>query len=211
MGYMNRRHRPIRHSVIGLQTLSNTVVDIVFAMALIMSQLSWAAPVTIGGPFMLTAPDGTTVTDQTYRGKWLLVYFGYTLCPNTCPTTLLEIAAALEKLGADAAKVQPIFITVDPERDTVDVLAKYTQSFGPRIVGLTGTPEQIAAVAQEYGAYYVAHKSGDGANDYTMDHSTYLYVMDPRGQFVQALDADTPADRIADDLHRLVKPEARPH
>ena len=103
MGYMNHRHGLIRQSVLGLQTLSN----IVFAMALIMSQLSWAAtsPVTIGGPFTLIAPDGTTVTDQTFRGKWLLVYFGYTFCPNTCPMTLNEIATALEKLGADAAKI----------------------------------------------------------------------------------------------------------
>jgi protein SCO1/2 len=100
MAYMNHRHGLIRQSVLGLQTLSN----IVFAMALIMSQPSWAAtsPVTIGGPFTLIAPDGTTVTDQTFRGKWLLVYFGYTFCPNICPMTLNEIATALEKLGADA-------------------------------------------------------------------------------------------------------------
>ena len=165
----------------------------------------------IGGPFTLTSSDGSTVTEQTYRGKWLLVYFGYTFCPNTCPTTLLEITAALERLGPDAAKLQPIFITVDPKRDTPDVMAKYTQSFDSRIVGLSGTPEQIAAVAQEYGVYYVAHKSGDSANDYTMDHSTYLYVMDPQGQFMQAFDADTSANRIADDLPRLVRQEDTAH
>src|SRR5271166_2274014 len=126
---MNSRHGLIRHTV-GLQTLSSVVV----AMGLIMSQLSWAAtsPVTVGGPFTLTAPDGTTVTDQTYRGKWLLVYFGYTFCPDTCPTTLNEIASALEKLGADAVKVKPLFITVDPQRDTREVLEQYTQSFDPR-------------------------------------------------------------------------------
>ena len=103
---------------------------------------------TIGGPFTLSTPDGTTVTDQTYRGKWLLVYFGYTFCPNSCPTTLLEVATALEKLGLDAAQVQPLFITVDPQRDTPKVMQQYTQSFDPRIVGLTGTPQQIAAAAQ---------------------------------------------------------------
>jgi hypothetical protein len=91
--------------------------------------------VTIGGPFTLSAPDGTTVTDQTYRGKWLLVYFGYTFCPNSCPTMLLEIATALKKLGPDAAKVQPLFITVDPQRDTPEVMQQFTQSFDPRIVG----------------------------------------------------------------------------
>src|SRR6267142_4022552 len=172
-GYMNHRHGLIRQSVLGLQTLSN----IVFAMALIMSQPSWAAtsPVTIGGPFTLIAPDGTTVTDQTFRGKWLLVYFGYTFCPNTCPMTLNEIATALEKLGADAATLKPLFITVDPQRDTREVLEQYTRSFDPRIVGLTGSPQQIDAVAKEYGAYWAAHKTGPGAEDYVMDHSSYLY------------------------------------
>ncbi len=204
MGYMNRRHGLIRHSVIGLQTLSNTVVNIVFAMALIMSQLSWAAPVTIGGPFMLTAPDGTTVTDQTYRGKWLLVYFGYTFCPDTCPMTLNEIASALEKLGADAAKLKPLFITVDPQRDTREVLEQYTQSFDPRIVGLTGSPQQIDAVTREYGAYSAHHKTGPGPEDYVMDHSTYLYVMDPGGKFVRAFEADASGDRIADALRKLL-------
>jgi len=204
MGYMNRRHRPIRHSVIGLQTLSNTVVNIVFAMALIMSQLSWAAPVTIGGPFVLTAPDGTTVTDQTYRGKWLLVYFGYTFCPDTCPMTLHEIATALEKLGANAAKLKPLFVTIDPQRDTREVLERYTQSFDPRIVGLTGSPQQIDAVTREYGAYSARHKTGPGPEDYVMDHSTYLYVMDPGGKFVRAFEADASGDRIADALRKLL-------
>jgi protein SCO1 len=204
-GDMDRRHGLIRHTVFGLQTLST----IVFAMALIMSQLSWAATslVTIGGPFTLTAPDGTTVTDQTYRGKWLLVYFGYTFCPDSCPTTLNEIASALEKLGADAVKLKPLFITIDPQRDTREVLEQYTQSFDPRIVGLTGSPQQIDAVTQGYGAYAARHKTGPGSEDYVMDHSTYLYVMDPGGKFVRAFDADTSGDRIADALRKLM---ARP-
>jgi len=161
---MNRRHELNQLSAIGCSFCAAVLV-----IALAISQPAagtTTSSVTIGGPFSLTASDGTTVTDQTYRGKWLLVYFGYTFCPNSCPTTLMEIAAALERLGPNAAKVQPIFITVDPRRDTPDVLAKYTQSFDPRIVGLTGTPAQIAAVAHEYGAYYVAHKTDEGANDY---------------------------------------------
>jgi protein SCO1/2 len=206
-GYMNHRHGLIRHSVLGLQTLTN----IVFAMALILSQPSWAATssVTIGGPFTLTAPDGTTVTDQTYRGKWLLVYFGYTFCPNTCPMTLNEIATVLEKLGADAAKLKPLFITVDPQRDTREVLEQYTQSFDPRIVGLTGNPQQIDAVTQEYGAYSARHKTGPGPEDYVIDHSTYLYVMDPGGKFVRAFDADTPGNRIADALREFLSQPSR--
>jgi protein SCO1/2 len=201
-GYMNHRH-----GLIGLQTLTN----IVFAMALILSQPSWAATssVTIGGRFTLTATDGTTVTDQTYRGKWLLVYFGYTFCPNTCPMTLNEIATALEKLGTDAAKMQPLFITVDPQRDTRKVLEQYTQSFDPRIVGLTGSPQQIDAVTQGYGAYAVRHKTGPGPEDYVLDHSTYLYVMDPGGKFIRAFDADTSGDRIADALRELLAHPSR--
>jgi protein SCO1 len=206
---MNRCHELTRLSALG-RSLCGAVLAAMLVTSLPASRAATSS-VTIGGPFSLTAPDGTTVTDQTYRGKWLLVYFGYTFCPNTCPTTLLEIAAALKRLGPDAAKVQPIFITVDPKRDTPDVLAKYLQSFDPRIVGLTGTPAQIAAVAKEYGVYYVPHQSGEGANDYLIDHSTYLYVMDPQGQFVQAFDADTPADRVADDLLHLMKPQERPH
>ncbi|QHO75501.1 SCO family protein [Bradyrhizobium sp. CCBAU 051011] len=174
---------------------------IAVATALVLSQpLVRAAnsPVMIGGPFTLTSPDGATVTEQTYRGKWLLVYFGFTSCPDSCPTAFLEISAALEKLGPDADKLQPLFITVDPQRDTPTVMGNYTQSFDLRIVGLTGTPQQIAAVAQEYGVYYEPRKSGPGAEDYVMDHSTYLYLMDTEGEFVRGLDADTPGERIAE-------------
>jgi protein SCO1 len=193
---MNRWCEFIRHLVLGLHRLCG----VAFAVALMASAPpACAAPsaTTVGGPFTLVASDGTTVSDQTFRGKWLLVYFGYTFCPSTCPTTLLEIAAALEKLGSDATKVQPLFITVDPQRDTRDVMAKYTQSFDARIVGLTGSPQQIAAVAQEYGAYYARHKTGPGAEDYVVDHSTYVYLMNPRGEFVRGFDADTPGALIA--------------
>jgi protein SCO1 len=156
------------------------------------------SPVTIGGPFTLTSPDGIPVTEQTYRGKWLLVFFGFTSCPDTCPTALLEVAAALTRLGTAADKLQPLFITVDPQRDTPAVMGNYTQSFDPRIVGLTGSPQQIAAVAQDYGVYYAPRKNGPGADDYVMDHSTYLYLMDAEGKFVRGFDADTPGERIAE-------------
>ena len=120
------------------------------------------------------------------------------LVPIVCPTALLEIAAALERLGPDADKLQPLFITVDPQRDTPAVMGNYTQSFDSRIVGLTGTPQQIAAVAQDYGVYYAPRKNGPGADDYVMDHSTYLYLMDAEGKFVRGFDADTPGERIAE-------------
>ena len=199
------RRRLIRLSALGLLILHS----IVFASGLVATEPpAWAAAssVTIGGPFTLSALDGKTVTDQTYRGKWLLVYFGYTFCPSSCPATLLEIATALRELGPDAAKVQALFITVDPQRDTPKVMQQYTQSFDPRIIGLIGTPQQLAAVAQEYGAYYVPHRTGPGADDYVVDHSTYVYVMDPEGKFVRAFNSGTSGDRIADALHKLLAP-----
>jgi protein SCO1/2 len=179
-----------------------------FVLAMMLLVVEPALPantqVTIGGPFTLTAPDGTTVTDETYRGKWLLVFFGYTYCPDTCPTTLSQIAVALEQLGPDAAHVQPIFITVDPERDTPEVMGQYAAAFDARIVGLTGSPQQIAAVSEEYGAYGEQRQTGAGAGDYLVDHSTYIYIMDPEGQFVRGLDADTPSSDIANILRAVM-------
>ena len=107
---------------------------------------------TVGGPFTLIDGDGKRVTDQTYRGEYLLVYFGYTFCPDVCPATLNNVADALDKMGAKAARVRPLFITVDPKRDTPAVVKQYAAAFGPRFVGLTGSGEQIAAVAKEIDA-----------------------------------------------------------
>src|SRR5271155_1078362 len=177
-----------------------------FVIALMLGQPSARATpaVTVGGPFSLTAPDGATVTDQTYRGKWLLVYFGYTSCPDSCPTALFEIATALKKLGPDAATLQPIFITIDPQRDTPEVMGEYSQSFDPRIVGLTGTPQQIDAVTQAYGAYFMQRQTGPGARDYLMDHSIYIYLMNPHGEFARAFDTHWSGDRIADAMRELI-------
>src|ERR1700751_1460343 len=183
------------------------LVGVLVAFAFFMDQplaRATASAVTVGGPFTLSTLGGRIVTDQTYRGKWVLVYFGYTFCPSSCPTTLLEVSMALKKLGPDAAQVRPLFISVDPERDTPKVMQQYIESFDPRIVGLTGTPQQIAAAAQEYGAYYVRHSTGAGPDDYVVDHSTYLYLMDPLGKFVRAFDWDTSGDRIADALRALI-------
>jgi protein SCO1/2 len=185
----------------------STISGLVVTTALIIGgpgAYANAARVTVGGPFTLTAPDGTGVTDATYRGKWLLVFFGYTSCPDLCPTTLMEIARALEALGPSAARLQPIFITVDPQRDTPEVMGKYASAFDSRIVGLTGSPPQIAAVAREYGAYSASRKTGAGVDDYVVDHSTYIYIMDPQGKFVRGLAFDTPSDRIAETLRQLM-------
>ncbi|WP_287247505.1 SCO family protein [Mesorhizobium sp.] len=200
---MKRRHGLLSPWAYGPHTL----FCIMFAAALSICQPLARAdtPVTVGGSFTLTAPDGTTVTDETYRGKWLLVFFGYTSCPDICPTTLSSIAAAIEELGPDAAKLQPLFITVDPERDTPEVMGSFTAAFDPRIVGLTGSPQQIAAVSEAYGAYGVARRGEAGGDDYLMDHGTHIYIMNPQGQFVEGLDSDTPSSGIAARLGELVR------
>ncbi len=159
---------------------------------------------TIGGPFTLTDGAGKLVTDQSFRGKFMLVYFGYTFCPDVCPTTLNDVAQAVDKLGPVANRLQPLFITVDPARDTPDVIRQYAAAFSPKLDGLTGTNEQIATVAKEYRVYYKKHVTGPSPADYTMDHSSILYVMDPGGHFVGVISADAGADAIAADLKKFM-------
>jgi protein SCO1/2 len=200
---LSRQSALVRLSALG----QSIIYGVFFAAALIAIEptaRSATPPVSVGGPFTLTAADGATVTDQTYRGKWLIVYFGYTSCPDSCPTTLIEIGRAVAVLGADAIKLQPLFITVDPKRDTRDVMEKYIQSFDPRIVALTGSSQQIASVAHAYGAYAAPRKTGPGPSDYVVDHSSYLYVMDPEGTFVRGFDADAPGDSIGGALRLLM-------
>jgi len=141
-------------------------------------------PGGIGGPFTLENGSGKTVTDRDFRGKYMLVYFGYTFCPDVCPTTLNAVADAMDRLGPAAKEIRPVFITVDPKRDTPSVVKDYAAAFGPSITGLTGTPDQIAQVAKEYRVYYAEHRTGPGAGDYTMDHSSILYLIGPDGSFV---------------------------
>lgn len=156
----------------------------------------------IGGPFTLTSADGRTVTDQTYRGKWMLIYFGYTFCPDACPTALSNISVALQKMGSEADKLQPLFITVDPKRDTRQVMSAYLESFDHRIVGLVGTQAQTDAVAKTYRVYFEPHK--DGGDNYLIDHSVYFYLMDPDGKFVDVIEGVTPGDQMAERLQELI-------
>ena len=148
----------------------------------------------IGGPFHLTDQTGKSRTDADFRGQYLLVYFGYTNCPDVCPTTLQTITNALDKLGPEAAKVTPIFITVDPERDTADVLRAYASNFHPRLVALTGSATEIAAAAKAYRIYYA--KVGEGPN-YSMDHSSIVYLMGPDGKYLGHFGMEATADDIA--------------
>jgi protein SCO1 len=159
---------------------------------------------SVGGPFTLENSSGKTVTERDFRGKYMLVYFGYTYCPDVCPTTLNAVAAALDKLGPRAKELDPIFITVDPQRDTPDVMKQYTAAFSPALIGLTGTPDEIANVAKEYRVYYAKHQTGPGPNDYSMDHSSIIYLMGPDGRFIAPIRADASGDEMAAAIEKLV-------
>ena len=155
------------------------------SLALLAPGWTQSASASIGGPFTLASANGRTVSDREFRGKWLLVYFGYTHCPDVCPTTLLEIAQTLGQLGPLAADVQPVFITIDPERDTPESVAEFAAAFDPRIIGLSGTPAQIASVAKEYRVYYKKDaRPGMQSEDYLMEHSAFVYLMGPTGAYV---------------------------
>lgn len=151
----------------------------------------------IGGPFALISTNGESVTDKSFRGKWLLIFFGYTFCPDLCPTALTNVSAALEKIGAATSQIQPLFITVDPKRDTREVMADYLKSFDSRILGLTGTQTQIDSVIKEYRLYVASQKSETGGDDYLVSHSAYIYLMDPQGQFVNVIQGNEDGDAIA--------------
>jgi protein SCO1/2 len=153
----------------------------------------------IGGPFHLTDQNGQARTDADFRGQILLVFFGYSNCPDTCPTTLQTITTAMDKLGPDAAKVTPIFITVDPDRDTPKVLKAYAANFTSRLVALSGSADEIAAAAKVYRIYY--KKVGEGA-DYSMDHTALVYVMGPDGHYLAHFSTEATADDIVKDLRQ---------
>ncbi|WP_428484383.1 SCO family protein [Rhodopila sp.] len=158
----------------------------------------------IGGPFTLEDGNGKPITARDFHGNYMLIYFGYTFCPDVCPTTLNAVAAAMDKLGPAASHVRPLFITVDPRRDTPSVVKQYAAAFGPSITGLTGTPAEIAQVAKEYRVYYAEHRTGPGPEDYSMDHSSVLYLMGPDGNFIAPVRADQSGDEIAADLKKLM-------
>ena len=158
----------------------------------------------VGGAFTLTDNTGKRVTDQDYRGRYTLVFFGYTSCPDICPAGLQLMAGALDKLGAKAERITPIFISVDPQRDTPEKLAAYVKNFDPRLVGLTGTPDEIAAVAKAYKVYYAKVPSKERPDDYTMDHTSIIYVMDPKGEFVTHFTPSTSVDEMAAKLNKIL-------
>jgi len=155
----------------------------------------------IGGPFTLTATDGRTVTDADFKGHPFLVYFGYTHCPDVCPTTLFSLSQVLKALGPDT-KLKVLFITVDPARDTPTDMKEYLANFDSRIIGLSGTEAQTRAVESAYRVY--AKKVPGEGSDYSMDHTSIIYLMDKDGRFVSAFNADQPAKTAAAELENYL-------
>ena len=158
----------------------------------------------VGGPFELVGTDGKAVTERDFRGRYMLVFFGFTHCPDICPAELQVIAQALEKLGDKGKKVVPVFITLDPERDTPQAMAEYVKSFGRDFVGLTGSPEAIADAAKAYRVAYAKVENKDSAGGYSVDHSALVYLMDPDGKYVTHFSYGTGADELAEKLNKIL-------
>jgi protein SCO1 len=163
--------------------------------------------VAIGGPFALTDTKGNAVTEASLAGRYSLIFFGFTHCPDICPLTLQTITQALEAAGPAADNVQPVFITLDPERDTPEAMAAYVASFHPRFVALTGTPEQVKGTIQSYKVYAakIPVKDGDGndTGDYSLSHTGYIYLMDTAGKYLAHFDKNAKAADIAARLRQL--------
>ena len=191
-----------------LPTLLVAAAGLLLMAGLYLWILGGTAPpqtAAIGGPFRLTSADGRTVTDQSFRGRYVLVYFGYTACQDVCPLTLGAVAAALDELGARGGRVQPLFVTVDPRRDTPEVLRQYVASFSPRLIGLTGTPDQLHSMRQGYRVTGIVHPGSAGPGgaataEYTIDHSSLLYLLGPDGRYLAPIRADESGAEMARDI-----------
>ena len=177
-----------------------------FAVILLVSGRVSAPSVTqiatVGGPFSLTDQNGRTVTDRDLKGHPFLVFFGFTHCPDVCPTALFEVSEIMRALGSDADRVRALFVTVDPERDTTTTLKDYLSSFDPHLSALTGDPEAVAAMAKAYRVYYKKVPLSEGG--YTMDHTAIVYLMNKDGKFVSPFNIKRPPEVAAADLRKYL-------
>ncbi|XP_015961011.1 protein SCO1 homolog 1, mitochondrial [Arachis duranensis] len=163
-----------------------------------------AGKAAIGGPFHLINHDGKYVTEKDFVGKWTLLYFGFTHCPDICPDELVKLAAAVDKIKAKAGiEIVPVFISVDPERDTVEQVREYVKEFHPSLIGLTGTPEEIKSVARAYRVYYM--KTAEEDSDYLVDHSIVMYLMGPNMEFVKFFGKNNDVDSLTDGIIKEIK------
>ncbi len=193
---LRRALLPLAAFVLGLVGLAGAAV---YAF---LPERAPQATASVGGPFSLVDQDGKPVTEKAFAGATHLVFFGFTHCPDVCPTTLQQISDVLAALGPRGKGMRVAFITVDPERDTPESLKTYLSSFDPRITGLTGTPEQVAAAVKNYRAY--ARKVPGKEGDYTMEHTALVYVMDGQNRFIGALNLMRPADETAAELAKRI-------
>jgi protein SCO1 len=196
--------RQHRHHAAAPAVFSATAGVLVLA-GLYLWLLRNSAPHTdIGGPFVLTQDKGEVVTDRDFRGRFLLIYFGYTSCPDLCPTTLNAVADAVGILGRQADRVQALFITVDPKRDTPAVMRAFASSFSRQIIGLSGTAAQIQAVEREYHVVYRVRSADSGASGYEIDHSAVIFLIAPDGRYLDAIAATATGAQIADTITRFL-------
>ena len=196
---MERTTRPL--VVIGAFSAS-LIVGLVLMLWVMGGLRHVTAPAAIGGPFQLTDQTGQTVTDKSMQGRPSLIFFGFTHCPDVCPTTLFEISEVLKAMGKDADRVNAYYISVDPERDTQAAMKEYLSSFDPRLQGLTGNTQEIAKVLSEYRVYAKKVPLKDG--DYTMDHTALVYLMDRDGKFVSPFNINRKPEDAALDLKRYL-------
>ncbi len=155
--------------------------------------------------FELTDHRGMVQQDEYFDGRWMLIFFGFTNCPDICPTTLSEVAYVMESLGEDAADVQPLFITIDPARDTTTALAEYVPLFDANIIGLTGTPEQIARTSETFPIFFERIEEASAPDGYTMGHTSHLFLFDPEAGFANSWPSGTPAEEILADLQNIME------
>src|SRR6266478_6897117 len=192
---MDRTTRPL---VIAAAFAGSLVVGLVLMLWAVGGLRSVSAPAAIGGPFQLTDQAGDVVTDQNLKGRPTLIFFGFTHCPDVCPTSLFEISEVLRAMGKDADRVNAYFVSVDPERDNNGAMKDYLSSFDPHLKGLTGDPETVAKVLSAYRVYAKKVPLKDG--DYTMDHTALTYLMDRDGKFVAPFNLNRKPDEAAADL-----------
>jgi protein SCO1 len=194
--------RTIRPLVIVASFAASLLVGLVIMLWALGGLKGVTAPAAIGGPFQLTDQAGQTVTEQSLKGKPTLVFFGFTHCPDVCPTSLFEISEVLKAMGRDADRVNALFVSVDPERDTAAAMKDYLSSFDPHLKGLTGSPESVAKVLSAYRVYSKKVPLKDG--DYTMDHTALIYLMDRDGHFVSPFNLKRTPAEAATDLKRYL-------
>jgi protein SCO1/2 len=194
--------RIIRYAAWAAVAALALVTAILFSVSGEFQNSGTAQAASIGGPFTLTTQDGKRLSSEDLKGKPFAIFFGFTLCPEVCPTTLTDLTDAIKKMGADADRMNFLFVTVDPERDTQKQLKDYLSSFDPRFIGLTGTPEEIAAAAKAYRVTY--EKVPTSGGDYTMNHTALVYLMDAQGNFKSVLAFGMDPDRRVQMLENLV-------